>query len=249
VVESAETTVEAYWAGLLGCTVDDLRSPGLHIGTFRGTYRDAWWLRRQKSHILSVPGDLVERIRGRVLGDRRADDVDLAYIEHLLAPEVRRIIGPCFLGYADRGSLRTGPLVNVRQLSPADVAALRELADSCDQDEWAESGLSVDRPPIFGCFGGQRLLAAASYEIWGEGIAHMGVLTDPASRRSGHGRLVAASAASDALDRGIVVQWRALESNTASVALGTSLGCARWGSHYTILLSESIATSMADDVG
>jgi hypothetical protein len=248
VVESAKATVAAYWAGLLGCTVDDLRAPGLHIGTFRGTYRDAWWLRRQKSHILSVPGDLVERIRGRV-GGRRSDDVDLAYIEHLLAPEVRRIIGPCFLGYADRGSLRTGSLVTARQLGPADVAALRELADSCDQDEWAESGLNVDRPPIFGCFAGQRLLAAASYEVWGDRIAHMGVLTDLASRRSGHGRIVAACAASHALDCGLVVQWRALESNTASVALGTSLGCARWGSHYIILLSESIARAAADDVG
>jgi len=151
VVERAEAIVEAYWAGLLGCTVDDLRAPGLHIGTFRATYRDAWWLRRQKSHILSVPGALVERTRGRVLGGRRSDDVDLAYIEHLLAPEVRRIIGPCFLGYADRGSLRTGSLVTARQLGPADVAALRELADSCDQDEWAESGLNVDLPLIFGC--------------------------------------------------------------------------------------------------
>src|SRR5215467_11966073 len=34
VIANAEAAGEAYWAGLLGCTIDDLRSPGLHIGTY-----------------------------------------------------------------------------------------------------------------------------------------------------------------------------------------------------------------------
>ena len=237
-IGNAEAAVEAYWAGLLGCTVDDLRSPGLHIGTYRGTYRDAWWLQRQTSHILAVPADLLERTRGRVLGGRRSDDVDLAYIESVLAPEVGRIIGPCFLGYADRQSLRAVPSLTARQLGPADVAALHELADACHPDEWAESGLDIDRAPIFGCFEGRRLVAAASYEMSGGRLAHMGVLTHPAVRRSGHGRVAAACAATDAVNRDLVVQWRALESNTASVTLAMSLGCTRWGSHYTILMPQ-----------
>lgn len=233
----SSATVEAYWTGLLGCGVEDLRRPGVSVGTYRGPYRDAWWLRHGRSHVVSVPLDLVGRVR-RVIDHRAPDAFDRPSIEGVLGSEARRIIGPCFLGYADQESLRGAHHPNARPLGHDDTVPLRRLRESCAAEEWAESGVEIERPGLFGCFEEQRLVAVASYEVWGGTLAHIGVITDPQRRGSGYGRAAAASAANDALDRGLVIQWRALESNSASVALGTSLGCTRWGSHFTALLTE-----------
>ncbi len=230
--------IEAYWTDLLGCGVADLCRPGVSVGTYRGPYRDAWWLRHGSSHVVSVPLDLVDRVR-TAIGHRAPEPFDRFSIESALGPEAQRIIGPCFLGYADRESLRGTHHPNARRLGHDDAVPLRGLRESCAPEDWAESGVEVERLGLFGCFEQQRLVAVASYAVWGGTLAHIGVITHPERRGSGYGRTAAASAAKDALDRGFVVQWRALESNSASIALGNSLGCARWGSHFTIVLAES----------
>jgi predicted GNAT family acetyltransferase len=63
------------------------------------------------------------------------------------------------------------------------VHALRE---NCAVEK-REHGGSESRPTeMVGAFKGHELAALASYQIWGEKIAHIAIVTHPAFRRQGY---------------------------------------------------------------
>ena len=68
-------------------------------------------------------------------------------------------------------------------------------------------------------------------------LAPLGVLTAPSARRQGWATRAAAVATNEALDRGLIPQWRARTGNTASLALAEKLGYLPLGRQTTVLLS------------
>jgi predicted GNAT family acetyltransferase len=62
------------------------------------------------------------------------------------------------------------------------------------------------------------------------------VLTPPGFRRRGFGLLAAALATNDALDAGLVPQWRSRIENNASRRTAARLGFLEVGSQTTVLL-------------
>ncbi len=72
-------------------------------------------------------------------------------------------------------------------------------------------------------------------------IAHLGVLTPPPFRRRGFGLLSAALATNEALDFGLVPQWRSRIENTASRRTAARLGFVEVGSQTTVLLAAAPA--------
>jgi predicted GNAT family acetyltransferase len=87
-----------------------------------------------------------------------------------------------------------------------------------------DSGFSAEAFPAFGVFSGARLCAAASYSIWKPSIAHIIVATHPEHRRRGFAKATIHALAKDALDRGLILQWRAVAWNVSSLALAQTLG-------------------------
>ena len=65
--------------------------------------------------------------------------------------------------------------------------------------------------------------SGAGYDEWEGLLAHLGVLTPPRHRRSGRATVAAALATNDALDAGLVPQWRARTANAASRALARNV--------------------------
>ncbi len=74
-----------------------------------------------------------------------------------------------------------------------------------------------------------RIVAAAGYERWGSHLAHIGVVTHPACRGRGYGRLVVREAARHALSQQLVPQYRTLIANAAAMRIGESLQFIKYG--------------------
>jgi GNAT superfamily N-acetyltransferase len=80
-------------------------------------------------------------------------------------------------------------------------------------------------------------VCGAGFAEWEQILAHLGVLTAPSARRQGWATRAAAVATNEALDRGLIPQWRARTGNTASLALAEKLGYLPLGRQTTVLLS------------
>jgi len=146
-----------------------------------------------------------------------------------------RAVGAATLAYLD--SYVTGPLVEDLTLS-ADSTAAAQLERRCPPDDVAEVGLSeLEHRFVLAAEDG-RPLAGAGFEIWQGLLAQLGVLTAPDERGKGRGREIAAFTGNEALDLGLVPQWRARSGNQRSRDLALSLGYEEVGSQSTVLLPE-----------
>ncbi|MDN5724328.1 MAG: GNAT family N-acetyltransferase [Propionibacteriales bacterium] len=146
-----------------------------------------------------------------------------------------RLLGEAALAYTDR-YIEHPDLAGARVTD--DPAAVTDLMARCPADDIGESGVEemTDRWVLLDA--ADLPVALAGYQMWGDIIAHLGVLTALDDRRRGHGGLVAAAAVNEALDAGLVPQWRARLDNRSSLALASVLGFERIGTQTTILLSD-----------
>jgi len=219
-------SVDAYWISYFGCPLEDPQTPRAVVvphAALHG-YQGAFLFRRDRSCILSVPAALLAPVAQAVLGREPEGVFDRAFLAGVFGDAVERTIGPAWLGYADDMDLQPVEAHGVRFLDADDDVALHRLAQACSETEWEHSGIHFDRPPVYGCLRGDEILAAAGYELWGERLAHIGVVTHPAHRGRGCGKAVVSAIAANALREGLVPQYRTLESNTASVAIARSVG-------------------------
>lgn len=85
--------------------------------------------------------------------------------------------------------------------------------------------------------GSDTVLAAAGHDVWGGLVGQLGVLTPPDRRGRGHGTVAAGLATNDALDSGLVAQWRARAENAPALAVAARLGFVQAGSQTTVRLA------------
>jgi GNAT superfamily N-acetyltransferase len=147
--------------------------------------------------------------------------------------ESGRIIGPAFIGYADAQTFAPKGEPVGRLLHDADDAAVSELRAACDPTEWKHGGPAESATRI-GIFQDDELHGLASFERWGERIAHISVITHPAFRGHGLGKAAVAEATGVALERNLVAQYRTLVSNAPSMAIASGLGFRRYASTLAI---------------
>jgi GNAT superfamily N-acetyltransferase len=223
--------VDRFWAGDLGCAPEALRPQAprvqVHGGGLQG-YQGVFVLALGgAAPVVSAPPGLAAALapRAAVFAGRAAADPEA--LRALLAPApVTRVIGPASLAYADATTFVVpAPAARARPLAPNDRGAFDELAGACPPDDWTPKGFAFDGGPLFGAFGDRgELLAVAGFELWGDHLAHLSVVTHPAARGHGHGSAVVAAAARAALATGLVLQYRALEANLPSRGVARKLG-------------------------
>jgi RimJ/RimL family protein N-acetyltransferase len=113
---------------------------------------------------------------------------------------------------------------------------LGQLAAAVGPTAWAHSGISPERPPVFGCYAAETLAAAGMLEPWGARLLHVGIVTHPAYRGRGYGKAVVSAMTTHGLTTGAVVQYRTLAANRASVAIAQALGFQRFGQTLAVRL-------------
>lgn len=133
--------------------------------------------------------------------------------ERLPANEV---LGPAYLSYRDDAPT---PAVDPVESVASDDRDFAQLLASVDAEEAEESGLAHITSRAFVARDGRTVVAAAGYQHWRNGVAHLCVLTAPSARGQGLAGTVASAAAADAVERaGLLPQWRARPAASRRVA-------------------------------
>ncbi len=153
-----------------------------------------------------------------------------------LEPLAPSLLGVASLAFADHGTIAPVAADAARTASTADVEVVMSKCSVAERDE---SGL-LDMDTRWVTLGEDGEPAgAAGYEVWGGGLAHIGVAVAAGSRGRGLGARAATAAAVHAIGLGLVPQWRCRQDNLASVRVGERLGFVRIG--------EQIAIDLAPD--
>ena len=189
------------------------------------------------SVVISVPQNLVDRLRGR-LEERSAveDFTDPRRSIDLFGP-VNRVLGPALLFY---GQPVEGPAEHdVIGPLPVEDSLVVELMARASHDEREESGLEETTSGVYLAMNSLGVPAAAcGWRTWPHGVAHVSVLCAPVQRHCGFGRAAAQVALLAALDDGLLPQWRAAETNEASTALASTMGLQLLGRQLSLQLSQ-----------
>lgn len=230
--------VDRYWAGFFGCDPVILAAPGTtivpHAGL--GDYHGLFGFRRRETLIISVPPGLVERNRA-ALGAFPATLLDdLTMLQAQIAAPIERVVGPAFVGYADATTFRPESAAAARLLTPDDRERFERFRRACSALEWEHGGSDLDTQPVVGYFVGDEIVAASGFELWGEQIAHIAVVTHPDYRGLGYGGKAVSAVAVVALEHGLIPQYRTLMSNTPSIKIGAALGFVLYGETVAVRL-------------
>lgn len=215
-----------YWTAFFGCTPSAFEQAGTVIVPHAalGDYHGIWLFRRAQTLIISLPAQAEQTLHTRLADLRAADFDDPALLTDWITPHVERVIGAAWIGYTDDTSFRPAHDHNARLLGPDDAARFTTLRAACSAEAWEHGGSDFGELPLAGYMIDDRLVALAGYELWGDRIAHIAVVTHPAYRGRGYGTAAVSLLAETVLRAGLIPQYRTLASNTASLAIGRQLG-------------------------
>jgi hypothetical protein len=232
----ADSTVriaDAWWARDFACSPDELRPAATHVQVHAGELAGddgIWILAVGTWPLVSLPPAVFPRLRERAQRWSRQTIATCGALEEALWPfRASRTVGPAFIGYASRESLRKDVRRRARQLVETDGETVAALRTRCDAEAWEHGGSEFGRVPTFGAFDEEGELAAlAGYERWGQ-IAHISIVSAPHGRSQGHGAAAVLAATENALEAGLVPQYRTLKANGPSMRVAERLGFEEYG--------------------
>ncbi|MCR2811969.1 GNAT family N-acetyltransferase [Microbacterium sp. zg.Y1090] len=231
--DTTEMAVRRVWAERLGVS-PAVFAQAEPVFIVRPGLTAAVVVRLEKTVVVAAPELALSALRS--LAPRHL--LDVGALLTALEPLAPSLFGVATLAFADRGTIVPARSDAVRMASDAEVAA---VMSACSTEERDESGLlAMDRRWTTWADGVEPA-AAAGYEVWGGGLAHIGVATAPAFRGKGFGAQAAAAAALHAIGDGLVAQWRCRARNRASARLGESLGFVRLGEQIAVDLAACVA--------
>lgn len=226
--------VELAWARRLGLA-DDALEPGASWRLTRADESVAMFVSLWEHRVLVGPDWLLERAAG-------VDDSVLTSGSGLLGLTARtpggatpgRLLGEGVLGftdlYVDHDALESVVVAD-------DPQSVHDLERQCPPDDVTEVGLGGMADRFVLLDDREAPDAGSGYDEWEHILANVGVLVPPALRRSGRGTLAGAMATNDALDSGLIPQWRCRSENTASLGLARRLGYESVGTQTTVVLT------------
>jgi GNAT superfamily N-acetyltransferase len=233
--------VVAFWTAQLGCTEAQLSQPHTSVvraGPELASYRGATVVFRPPACVLAVPADWVAPVASRIGRRPPAAVFDVTLLRQVFGTGLDQVIGPAWLGYADTSDFRPAPTLDTRLLTDQDLPQLQRLAAACGPVAWEHSGIDPARPPVFGCFAGDRLAAAGMLERWGDRLLHVGIVTHPGDRGHGYGKAVVSAMSAHGLATGAVMQYRTLQANLPSVGIARALGFQRFALTLAVRLTR-----------
>lgn len=187
---------------------------------------------------MSAPAELLSVVSA-VLGREEPEAVfDMVFLGKVFEGQMDRIIGPTYLGHADRTDFRPVGTGGTRLLGRADDTALLRLAQACDATEWEHSGIKLEESPIFGHFLKDYLVAAGRLQSRGSHLLDVGIVTHPAHRGRGYGTAVVSAMTAYGLDQGKVMHYQTLQSNAPSMAIARVLGYQDYARTISVRLTK-----------
>ena len=225
---NTESIIRLAWARTLGLPDDALLEPSEDRLT-RVDESMIMFVALFEHRVLIAPSWLLDVAR-------HVTNADLASGSGLLAlshGRGGRLLGEVTLGFTDT-YVEHPRLKSV--LVASEAQAVTDLEQACPPDDVAEVGLSLMSAHFVTLDDQGASVAAAGYAESQGILGNVGILVPPALRRAGHGTLAAGIATNDALDAGLVPQWRARRGHRASLGLARRLGYREIGAQTTVLL-------------
>ena len=198
---NTESIIRLAWARTLGLADDALLEPAVGRLT-RVDESMIMFVALWQHRILIAPSWLLDRASGY-------SNAQLADGSTLLAASAAhggRLLSEVVLGFTDAyvDHQRADTVVVAKE-----AEAVNDLERLCPPDDVTEVGLSLMSAHFVTLGSRDQATAAAGYSESQGILASVGVLVPPALRRAGHATLAGAIATNDALDAGLVPQWRA----------------------------------------
>lgn len=225
---NTESIIRLAWARTLGLADDALLQPFTERLT-RVDESMVMFVSLWQHRVLIAPSWLLE-VAPDLQNSRLTDGSSLLA---LTADRGGRLLGEAVLSFTD--AYVTHPAASTVVVTN-EARAVADLERSCPPDDVAEAGLSMMSQHFVTLDDQDRATAAAGYAESQGILASIGILVPPPLRRTGRGTLAAAIATNDALDAGLVPQWRARRGLRASISLARRLGYREIGSQTTVLL-------------
>ena len=230
-VGELEAAAAAAWADGLGCDPRLLGEPGAHLVPGGPGLRDLHgvymagvgaavlvfcpaWLRSRAAAVLEAasPGEMF------TAGTCAA----------IAGIDAAGVLGPSWHGFTDSAHFTPAGPAAGRRLDHGDPL-LAELREACGEADWAEGGFAHPDGVIYGIDQDGRLAAAGNLTSFRGHPADVGLLTRPAARGRGLARQIAGQMNGDALPTAGLIRYRALVTNSPSLAIAQSLGFTGYG--------------------
>jgi len=220
--------LDAYWASVFGCDPGGLRpsAPSVLPRPADDGSRGIYAMEFGAAPVALLPAGLMDRHAPQVAGALAAGLGGGAEPwRGIFGERVEAVIGPATVRYAEEQSFRPLPFAAAaRLLTGGDLHAVEALRRACPAAEWEHGGSDPFHDVTAGVFMDDELAALAGYGVWGGVIAHVSIVAHPAHRGRGHAAAAVSRVTEEALRRGLIAQYRTLESNAPSVALAERLG-------------------------
>ena len=219
--QDAYRVIDAYWS-------QDLNVPSIRSTASLScvVHQDAGvqLVRRGGIVVISAAAQYAERLQLALKGRLPEEIFSIDWLSETLRDHAEKILGPAEVTYADPTTFRVPDGDAARLLSETDLPAYAALQAALSADDYEASGFTAGVFPAFGVFKDSTLCAGSNYVVWEPSIAHIHVATHPQYRRRGFAKATIRVLAAHAFERDLILQWRALASNTNSLSLAYDLG-------------------------
>lgn len=236
--DATRDIVIAEWEARLGVDRSTLRAGGVRVVSADLGTNDAMSFLLEGACIVVVPASKLRSARELLAGV----DIEAAFTAEMLAQLVgpdARVDGPSVHSYLDLHSFRKVEECTGVEVS-GDDSGLLDFLDHSDLADWNESGFPRD--PRSADSATTRFwvlrdddgaaVAAGNLTEWRGLPADVGILTAPAQRGHGHARRLVNAMMAEALPAIGIARYRALASNTASLAVARHLGFEEYGQNF-----------------
>lgn len=162
-----------------------------------------------------------------------ADDfLNMPLLLKILSARKVNPIGIASISYADSATLTQSTDLGIAR--EGNNSEVESILSSCTESEQEESGVATMSSIFIAESMTREPGAVASYEIWNDKIAQLGVLTKPEYRSQGLASAAAQAASKSALSLGLIPQWRCRIGNVNSERLSQRLGFHKVGLQLAI---------------
>ncbi|HEY2080787.1 MAG TPA: GNAT family N-acetyltransferase [Streptosporangiaceae bacterium] len=224
--EELEAAAAAAWTEALGCDLRLLNEPGGHLvpggarlrelnGVYMASVRD--------SVLVYCPGWLQPRAAAVLASTPPGQLFSPGTCARIADVENGQVFGPSWHGFTDAAHFAPAVRGAGRRLD-RDDQLLAGLRQACGEAEWAEGGFADPDGVIYGIEQDGGLAAAGNLTPFRGHPADVGLLTRPAARGRGLATRIAVQMISDALPAAGTIRYRALVTNSPSLATARSLG-------------------------
>lgn len=231
---------EFWYREYFGCSLTEFEdaSDKVYPHHYLRGYNGLFILKVNDKYIISAPEN--QMLLCEKLINRGYDLLDERLLSELLSNRFERIIGPSWIGYPfwHTAALSAENIRIYNRRCPEREMLFSKLRNACSSGEWSDCGINSSSENVAALIADGEIVSAASYELWGEHIAHIGIITHPLFRGRGYAGKVLSYLTNFIFDQGLIPQYRTLCLNKPAISVARQCGYGQYAAHISVRLKR-----------